>query len=380
MATIRKRGKTYQIDYFDPRGKRIRKSFEKKKDAEAELGKRVSLKAERRYLDVKKECVTTLGELIKNYTDNFKSQRSFKNWKKLCLENFKEYFGADTIIDNIRYVHLETYRNHLRQKLTRKETIRKDASVNREISCLHHLFAKGAEWELIEQNPFKKGKSLLTKENNQRLRFLSHEELHKVLAVSPEHLKEIIICAVNTGMRRGELLSLKWKQIKNGFIYLQKTKTDEPRQIPINETLADLFIKIKKRDLSSSCVFTYRTGKENKDIGNLKVVTFKDTPIMNIKHSFVTALKKAEIDDFRFHDLRHTFASHLLMNGASLKDVQELLGHKTIEMTMRYAHLSQEHKRNAVNMLNGLTTPLNETVTNCHNDHENEKKEAAENG
>lgn len=73
-------------------------------------------------------------------------------------------------------------------------------------------------------------------------------------------------------------------------------------------------------------------------------------------------------------------ASHLLMNGASLKDVQELLGHKTIEMTMCYAHLSQEHKRNAVNMLNGLIAPLNETVTNCHNDHENQKKEAAGNG
>ena len=144
---------------------------------------------------------------------------------------------------------------------------------------------------------------------------------------------------------------MKWKQIKNGFIYLQKTKIDEPRQIPINDTLAELFGKIKKRNLTSSCVFAYRTGKKDKDIGNLKVVTFKDTPIMNIKHSFATILKKAEIDDFRFHDLRHIFASHLLMNGASLKDVQELLGHKTIEMTMRYAHLSQEHKRNAVNML-----------------------------
>ena len=86
MATIRKRGQTYQIDYFDPTGKRIRKSFDKKKDAEAELGKRVSLKAEGRYLDVKKECVTTLGELIKKYTENFENQRSFKNWKKLCLE------------------------------------------------------------------------------------------------------------------------------------------------------------------------------------------------------------------------------------------------------------------------------------------------------
>lgn len=380
MAKIRKRGHTYQIDYCDPGGKRIRKSFALKKDAEAELGKRVSLKAENRYLDVKKECVTTLGELIKKYKENFESQRSFKNWKALCLKNFEEYFGTDTIIANIHYVHLETYRNHLRQKLTNKKTIRTDASVNREISCLHHLLSKGAEWDLLEQNPFKKGKSLLTKENNQRLRFLSHDELQKLLAAAPDHLKEIIICAVNSGMRRGELLSLKWEQIHNGLIYLEKTKTNEPRQIPINNTLVELFGKIKKQNPGSAYVFAYRTSKKDEDIGNLKVLTFTDTPMHNIKHSFQTAVKKAGIEHCRFHDLRHTFASHLLMNGASLKDVQELLGHKTFEMTLRYGHLSGEHKKNAVNLLNGLTAPKNETVTNCHNDHENQKKEVAVNG
>lgn len=378
MAKIRKRGKTYQIDYFDPGGKRVRKSFALKKDAEAELGKRVSLKAEKRYLDVKKECVTTLGELIKKYKENFESQRSFKNWKALCLKNFEEYFGVDTIIANIHYVHLETYRNHLRQKLTHNKTIRTDASVNREISCLHHLLSKGAEWDLLEQNPFKKGKSLLTKENNQRLRFLSHEELQKLLEVSPEHLKEIIICAVNTGMRRGELLSLKHEQIRNGFIYLQKTKTDNPRQIPINDTLAELFKKIKKQNPSSAYVFTYRTSQKDKENGNLKVLKFNNTQMNNIKHSFVTAVKNAGIEHLRFHDLRHTFASHLLMNGAGLKDVQELLGHKTLEMTLRYAHLSGEHKRNAVNLLNDLTVPKNKTVTNCHNSDEIEKNELKE--
>ncbi|MEI6314554.1 MAG: site-specific integrase [Syntrophus sp. (in: bacteria)] len=374
MATIRKRGKTYQIDYFDPAGKRIRMSFVKKKDAEAELGKRVSLKAEGRYLDIKKECTTKFSELVKKYKENFEYQRSFDNWKQLCLNNFKEYFGTDTIVSKIRYVDLETYRNHLRQKLTCKGTIRTDATVNREISCLHHLFAKGAEWELLEQNPFSRGKSLLTKENNQRLRFLSQEELQKLLTVSPDHLQEIIICAVNTGMRRGELLSLKWEQIRNGFIYLQNTKTNDPRQIPVNDTLAELFKKIKKQNPGSAYVFTYRTTKKDKSTENLKVITFNNTPMRNIKHAFETAVKKSGIDHCRMHDMRHTFASHLLMSGASLKDVQELLGHKTFEMTLRYAHLSQAHKKNAVNLLNGLTTPKGDFVTNCHNDHEINKK------
>ncbi len=108
MAKIRKRGNSYQIDYFDPNGKRVRKSFSKKKEAEAELGKRVSLIAENRYLDVKKDYKTTLKELINKYEENFKHQTRFKNWKRFCLENFKSHFGENTKLSNIRYVNLET--------------------------------------------------------------------------------------------------------------------------------------------------------------------------------------------------------------------------------------------------------------------------------
>ena len=116
MAKIRKRGNSYQIDYFDPNGKRVRKSFDKKKDAEAELGKRVSLIAEKRYLDVKKDYKTTFKELLTKYKENYKSQSSFNNWKRFCIERFKSSFGEDTRLDNIRYVDLETYRNKLKQK------------------------------------------------------------------------------------------------------------------------------------------------------------------------------------------------------------------------------------------------------------------------
>ena len=215
MATVRKRGKGYQIDYFDPYGKRIRKSFKKKKDAEAELGKRVSLIAEGRYLDVKKDCKTTLNELTSKYTENYPHPT-----KKHYCDNFHEFFGKDTLLAKIRYVGLETYRNHLRRKLTKNGTVRKDSTVNREMSCLHHIFTKAVEWELIEQNPFIKGKSLILKENNQRLRFLSEDEIPQLLDACPGYLHNIVECALNTGMRKGEILNLKWDQIRNGFIYL----------------------------------------------------------------------------------------------------------------------------------------------------------------
>jgi len=354
MSKVRKRGNSYQIDYFDPNGKRVRRSFAKKKDAEAELGKRVSLIAENRYLDVKKDYKTTFKEILEKYEENFKNQASFSKYKKFCLENFKEYFGEDTLLANIRYMDLETYRNQLRQKLTKDGKIRTDASVNREMACLHHLCTKAVEWEMIERSPFDRGKSLLLKENNQRIRYLTEDEIDKLIeeCKSRKHLYRIVICALNTGMRKGEILNLKWSQIRNGFIYLEKTKTKEKREIPINDDVNQIFMEIRKEEgLTSKYVFTYAKRS-----------------ISRIDRAFNGALNRAGIEDFKFHDLRHTFASHVIMKGGDLKDVQELLGHKTMTMTLRYAHLSQEHKKKAVNLLNGLTncvkSDMSQNVTN----------------
>ena len=362
MAKVRKRGTGWQIDYFDPSGKRIRKSFKKKKDAEAELGKRISLIAEGRYLDVKKDYKSTFGELLEKYKENYKHQASFISLKQYCLRNFKEYFGEETKLSNIKFLDIETYHNHLKQAPTVKGTLRKPATINREMTCLRHMFNKGVEWDIMEQNPFTKGKGLFIKENNQRLRFLSTEEIPKLLTECPNHLHRVVVCAINTGMRRGEILGLKWSQVLNGFIYLRETKTSESRQIPINDTLEKMFKEIKIEQgfkNKSDYIFTYAASEE-KLVGKQPVRARKKlapvpAKISSIKSSFNSAVKRAGIQDFRFHDLRHTFASQIIMRGATLKDVQELLGHKTMEMTLRYAHLSQHHKKKAVNLLNGLT-------------------------
>jgi len=104
------------------------------------------------------------------------------------------------------------------------------------------------------------------------------------------------------------------------------------------------------------------------------VFAYNGKPMQGFNSYFSTALTNAEIDDYRFHDLRHTFASLVLMRGGSLKDVQELFGHKDITMTLRYAHLTQEHKRNAVNLLNGLTTKgQNSTMSDFRNQRKTRK-------
>jgi integrase len=131
---------------------------------------------------------------------------------------------------------------------------------------------------------------------------------------------------LNTGMRRGEILSLEWEKhidLKHGFIFLDVTKNGERREVPINQTLRETLKKLPRR-LDSPYVFTDNEGNRFKDI----------------KWSFKTALRRSEIKDFRFHDLRHTFASHLVMAGVNITTVKDLLGHKTLTMTLRYAHLA----------------------------------------
>lgn len=116
---------------------------------------------------------------------------------------------------------------------------------------------------MLERNPFDKGKTLLVKESNKRLRFLTEDEINKLLVECPKHLRRIVECALNTGMRRGEILSLKWSQIRNGFIYLEKTKTNESRQIPVNDTLARMFKDMRKNQgLGPEYIFTYAKSED----------------------------------------------------------------------------------------------------------------------
>jgi integrase len=336
-----KKGVVWQIDYYDPQGKRTRKDFKLKKDAEAYLGKVLASMKEGRYqdvFDVKKESQITFGELADMYEENFQTQKSFQGFKSHVVRDLRADFGGKRLAE-ITYLDLETYRNRRKATPTKAGNPRKDASVNRDMAILGHMLSKAVEWGLLETSPFKKGKRLMFKENNQRLRFLSDAEIEALLAVCPDHLKPVVEVAILTGMRRGELLSLKWEQIRNELIYLTETKSGKARQIPINDRLAMVFKEIRKENqLKSAYVFCDSQGRR----------------FYEVKRSFTTACKKAGVADFRFHDLRHTFASHLVMNGVNLKAVQELLGHADLTMTMRYAHLSQAHLQDAVAKINEI--------------------------
>ncbi len=185
----------------------------------------------------------------------------------------------------------------------------------------------------------------LLEENNRRLRYLSKEECKTLINACSSHLKPIVITALNTGMRRGEILSLTWENVdlKHGFILLDRTKNGERREIPINATLRDTLEALPRRIDGGPVFYDPITG----------------LPYGDVKTAFNGARRRAKIRDFRFHDFRHTFASHLVMAGVDLTTVSRLLGHKSLSMTLRYAHLSPMHMTKAVDVLDGV---LNESM------------------
>ena len=348
---IFQRGDIWYVDYYVGE-KRVREAVGKKiTDARARLGKIQVAKKENRFFDMKPSYTFTFDDLLERYREAFKDQKSFKD-KRLHFALFEKRFSGKRLSEITTYDLVE-FRNERKATPIKSgiERMRKGckargttlkptkersvAAVNREMSTLRHMLSKAVEWEMMERSPFSKAKKLFYRENNQRLRFLTEAEEGKLLDQCEGYLKHIVIVALNTGMRKTEILLLKWQQIRDGFIYLTETKSDVPRQIPLNETLKELFQSIP-RYLKSEYVFCNSDGEPFKDVA---------------RHGFNTAVKKAGIENFHFHDLRHTFASKLVKKGVSLIAVQKLLGHKDIKMTMRYSHLAEDYILEAVKSL-----------------------------
>lgn len=347
------RGTVWQADYFTPDGKRRRKNFPLKKDADAFLGKVLAAKKENRYdqvFNIRKESTTTFNQLCATYAENHKNQKSFHCSKQYLLAQVQEHFG-EKYLSQISYYELESYRNRRLETPVPGGKKRTPAAVNREMALISHLLSKAVEWELLENSPFK-GK-LKLKEDNCREHFLNDQEAKALLKACDDlkthspYLRPLVETALLTGMRRGELLSLKWEQIKGGLIQLTETKSGKPRKIPVNVRLEGVLKELRQRNgLKSEYVFCDPQGRR----------------MHEVKRSFASACKRAGLDGFRFHDLRHSFASALVKANVNLKVVQELLGHASLTMTMRYSHLAEGELHQAVALLNGIGNDTGEAV------------------
>jgi len=213
----------------------------------------------------------------------------------------------------------------------------KESTINRELACLRKMFNKAIDWMFITENPISKVE-FFSEKDNLKERILTEEEEDRLLDTSSEHLQPILIVALNTGMRLGEILNLEWRQINLDAqkIRVEKTKSGKIRFIEINTLLLQEFLKLRSKSGNGQFVFPNPETRR---------------PYRDIKKAFKGACKRAGINGLRFHDLRHTFATRLIEKGVDLITIKDLLGHSTVKITERYTHSNREQKRKAVELL-----------------------------
>ena len=198
------------------------------------------------------------------------------------------------------------------------------------------------EWQWIELNPVRKVKKFT--EPKGRVRFLSDDERESLLDAcinsDSRGLYLAVIIALSTGARRMEVWGLKWSDVdlKKGILYFKDTKNKETRSVPIQGVALELLRDFSRvRRIDTERIFPSKTNPENP---------------LDFRSPFLKALKETQVDDFTWHDLRHSCASYLVMNGVQLRTVAEILGHKTFQMVMRYSHLSPDHLKDAISGMN----------------------------
>jgi integrase len=329
---VYKRGNIWWIRYAGPDG---RMRFESTGGASHREAQVMLLQRKQEVLEGKdpvakrKISKYLFSQLAEQYIIWAEDQKSYRS-KRYLIIKLVEHFG-NIPLDKFTFLAVEQYRTTL------KREGRSVATANRYLTVIKHMFTKAVEWEMVDKTAHERIRKVKAyKENNTRLRFLSQKECERLIKACPDHLRPIVITALNTGMRLTEILTLRWGlnvDLQHGFILLENTKNGERREIPINWTLRETLDNIP-----------------NKKRGD-RVFRYKGRSIISVKKSFITAMNKAKITDFKFHDLRHTFASHMIMAGVDITTVKELLGHKTLDMTMRYAHLAPSHKVNALHKL-----------------------------
>jgi len=352
MAIITKKvyksGKVSWYADFRVRGKRYRKKLDAQNKAQAKLlAQKLELEVvNKQYGMLDESKAIPLKKLSDEYIKFAKMNK--RSWDRdvLSLSHIlnMEVDGkklGEYDIEDISPKHILTYQEKRKQELDTKfdkqgkhDRERNYASINREIACLKHIFYLAIDWEYTEKNPVARKSIRLFKEIR-RDRILSEEEIKKLLKITSGHTFQIVSFALNTGMRLGEILKLTWEQIDktNRIVHVTFTKNNLDRDVPINNFLSGIIETINENN--EHLFHNPDTGKH----------------LTTIKKSFASALRRAEISNFRFHDLRHTFSSHLSMGGIEENTRAELLGHSKGTITSNYTHANWERKIKAVEII-----------------------------
>ncbi|MGE5445136.1 MAG: tyrosine-type recombinase/integrase, partial [Ignavibacteriales bacterium] len=330
MGSVFLRGDSWVGEYKD-RGKIKRITFGKKGVVTKTLAKEMLRKIEQRVklgqYDMLDAQIPILKEFAKAYIEYQRDVKQIRSpgRSRIALNNFATLYG-DKRLKDISAEDIDIYKQRRLGKGAKPGTIR------RELCVVKALFNQAKKWKkFFGENPV--SQAGMPEVHNQRERVLTPEEENRLIDASPEPLKCVIVIALNTGMRLGEILGLKWEWIdlKDNYINLPHThtKANESRKVPANPVVRKLLLERKLESGGSEFVFPRM---------------HKDELRGKIQRTFKTACQIARIDNLRFHDLRHTAGTRLGESGVPIQTIAKLLGHATTRMTERYVHPSDSVK------------------------------------
>ncbi|HQW57448.1 MAG TPA: site-specific integrase [Gammaproteobacteria bacterium] len=339
--------------------------------AKAISGSDVQAEKKKERLEKEKRKARTLEGFIKHhYAAWVKSER--KTGEE-TLQRLNANFSMlmDMPLEDIAPWILEKWRSEQRSRGKAASTM------NRDIVALKAVLSKAVAWNWLEINPLSKLKPLKI-DDKAKVRYLDTDEERSLRIALKErdqqlilkditdpklqsdlekkvfydYLTPMVFLAMHTGLRRGEIFSLSWDNVdlKKGLVTVigDRAKSGKTRHVPLNSEVLDVLKAWHSQCLINSLVFPGKGMKQMK----------------SVRKSWATLLKKANITKFRWHDLRHHFASKLVMAGVDLNTTRELLGHSDLKVTLRYAHLAPEHKAEAVARLVSFNIPNNKTAEN----------------
>lgn len=325
-----RRGKIWWLRYSGPDGKQRRESSG---GSDFKAARRILLDRRREVSEGRDPAPEKIGrvtiqETAERYSAWAAGQQGWKRGKKYLVGKIVENFG-DTLISRLSPSQVSRWLD---------ETGWGPANRNRHLAALHHLFSKALEWGLCNQGDRDRIHGVrLVREPAGRVRYLSEEEVRRLMdACDPGRLRPIVAAAILTGARLGSLQGVSWGDIDlaHGYLEFRVTKSGAPYRVPTSAPLRNLLLSLPVGG-SSEPVFAQGS----------------------IRRAFSTACRRAGLVDVSFHVLRHTAASHLVMSGVDLVTVKDLLGHASIRMTQRYAHLSPGHRQEAAEALGRRILP-----------------------
>lgn len=272
----------------------------------------------------------TINKLFKMYLEYSETNKKSYDSDVSRTKLIKQYFGETTLIKDITPEKVEKFKVFL------LDQNRSTMTVNRYLEQIKTAFRMAVDNNYLLKNPCQNIKKFPVK--NYSVRYLKPDEEERLFKVLPEYLKGIVIVALNTGLRKSNILELRWEQINFDFNFIEvlENKGNKHLLIPLNEKLIQFFNNKPDMERKGYIFINPETGLPYKDI----------------KKAWSTALEKANIENFRFHDLRHTVGTRLAEQLVPVNVIKELLGHSDVHTTMRYVHCTQGAKLEALNKLN----------------------------